>query len=836
MKNTLLTTLLILFTVLPTLAQTNKVIYKVNFESPLYTAGIELKGQNGWTEDTANTNWHGYVMNDPTAPDGDNQCVYMECVNGYYHPIDATGCDRTKFSGWFNMLPGGVAGQLEFMYHWSINTAIMADRVNNICYLRLAGTDIHDDANAPLGDWVYASYTIDWTLMQIVEAEFATKKVDLSIDISSSWIAAPVEIHMKSWNFTQANAATKFDDLKVEYVQRQSTAKMGVVPQRISLNNTQTQGVVTVANQGTDTFSYTASVLNSPPWLSLEKTGGTVTSEDTLRFFINRSLMTDDFYRAKLLFDAGLAGSATVDVSAASGTVLYKVNFGPDYYTSGIELKGQDGWTEDTSNPQWFGYVLEDVTAPDGDDQCVYMDCINGYYHPISAAGYDRLKFSGWFNVLPDAKALNLEFMFHWSVPVTIKPDRDLGICYLELPGGTQVFDDEHAALGEWVYASYTVDFNLHQIVEAEFGTVKRKFTDVYIVDTFSNPNQIHMKAWNWDQTNSACKFDALCIKYVEPGGPATLSTVSYKYFSWDESAYSLPLSNLGTSSYDYVITKIDPAPWLSVSPSNGTVVSTAQVNLQMQRSGLASGYYRARLKIDAGSAGVITTLVAASQGTVFYDTTFDNPGYSPGELGGQDAWVRMESYYSAWVTNGVPGSDGACVYAALAGYWDGYQHPIEMPANLMTKVSARLFVPNNGTFDNLRIVTRGFWDRVAESMITISNEMCYLSWYDHPDLEVPPPVPPDQWFDFYFIVDFNNKLLCEVGLGENSVEYTDEYFLNINIDRIQNIAFLAVSTNGIDPAGVCIDNICVEEIPEPVLLGCLLLLSFAAVMTKRVR
>jgi hypothetical protein len=213
MKITFIAAVLTLVMALPTLAV---VIYEANFEAPLYTAGIELDGQNGWTEDTSNPSWNGYVTNDVTAPDGDNQCVYIDCVNGYYHAVEAT--NRMKFSGWFQMLPGGEADFLEFMYHWSIQFGIKADRVNNECYLTYSyGTqDLRDDDNTALGDWVYASYTIDWTLAKVIEMEFGSKKIDVDLDINTSWISSPTEICLKSWNGTQANSAVKFDNLKVE--------------------------------------------------------------------------------------------------------------------------------------------------------------------------------------------------------------------------------------------------------------------------------------------------------------------------------------------------------------------------------------------------------------------------------------------------------------------------------------------------------------------------------------------------------------------------------------------------------------------------------------------
>jgi hypothetical protein len=325
-------------------------------------------------------------------------------------------------------------------------------------------------------------------------------------------------------------------------------------------------------------------------------------------------------------------------------------------------------------------------------------------------------------------------------------------------------------------------------------------------------------------------------ISYVEPGDAPEVSTVSYKYFNRGETSYDMPLSNLGTGSYDYTCTIIDhDATWLSASPTNGTITTTGTITLQVDRTGLASDYYRARVVTDAGAAGVITTLVAMSHGTVYYEADFEGPFFVSGELKGQDMWVNAEPLlYSAYVTNNIYGNTNASLYIHQVGEWDGYQHAVEMPADLIVKVGAKLYVPNEPEFKALRVVTRGWWDRVAESYISLSNDMCYFNWMDHPDLEVPPPVPPETWFDFYFIVDFNEKLLLEVGMGGDSVEYTDEYFINIGVDRVHNVGFIGSTIDDIGVCGACIDDIYVEEIPEPGTAAVFLLLFAAGFALKR--
>jgi len=282
-------------------AATSVVIYATNFESPSYTAGQELVGQEGWLGDQSRAEWFGYVLEDPTTPDGDGQCVYMECINYYNHPIDTLGYTRLKYSGWFKLLSTGNALGINFQFHNKIKAVIQPEYGNGVCKFRLNNEiEIRDDANAALDQWIYASYTVDLATKQFLEAEFGSFKTNFTELFYTDPISSASEIRLGGWNHQNTNSALQFDSLKVEYIPKASTAGIVVSPTRLELGTDVTQSVVNIHNSGTDTFNYSVSVIDSPAWITLEKTEGTVTESDTCGFYLNRSLMGDDYYRVRL--------------------------------------------------------------------------------------------------------------------------------------------------------------------------------------------------------------------------------------------------------------------------------------------------------------------------------------------------------------------------------------------------------------------------------------------------------------------------------------------------------------------------------------------------------
>jgi hypothetical protein len=150
--------------------------------------------------------------------------------------------------------------------------------------------------------------------------------------------------------------------------------------------------------------------------------------------------------------------------------------------------------------------------------------------------------------------------------------------------------------------------------------------------------------------------------------------------------------------------------------------------------------------------------------------------------------------------------------------------HDVEVPDNSIVKFSARLYIPDNDEFGGAKVRIGDYWNRICDNLIWLSNGWCVLELTEHTTVNVPAPVPAGEWFDYHFVADFAEMKLLEVGMGGDTVTYDEEYF-SLLIHSMNSISIIGVSTNGVDPCGLCIDNVTVEEIPEPMIAWVLLLM-----------
>jgi hypothetical protein len=368
----------------------------------------------------------------------------------------------------------------------------------------------------------------------------------------------------------------------------------------------------------------------------------------------------------------------------------------------------------------------------------------------------------------------------------------------------------------EWFDYYFVVDFAQKQLVEVGLGTQVMHYTSMYIQDpTATYLPKVRCICTSLDENPAGAGLDQIRVEFVEDVGPPTLSAITYKHFAEGETAYDLPLSNMGTGSFAYTATVLDVSPdWLTVSPTNGVVTDTTMLNLQVDRTGVAPGYYYSRVEIDAGVAGTVTTLVAMFTGYVYYDTGFDQPYFYLGELNGQDRWDRTSGNSKMTVVD-TEDSQGSCGYIYYTGFYDGYRQPLEIPNDQLVKVGLRMKIPTDEAFQEFLLVSPG----IADTVFTLSNDWCVLDLPQNPGIPLPDPVAADAWFDYYFVIDYAEKTLDEVGLNGDIKMYDQEYIPNPAQSTMPWIRFTCLSTNNIDAAGVLVDRVLVEVIPEPAIL-----------------
>ena len=119
-----------------------------------------------------------------------------------------------------------------------------------------------------------------------------------------------------------------------------------ITPSQPIFSRTATEVKLTVANKTTGSFEYTATVEDSPEWLSVTPAAGTCEGAVELTLSVDRSVMSNGYYRAMVTIDGGEYGSKTIPVCCPNGTVIYAENFESPYMQIG-GIDGQNTWVGD---------------------------------------------------------------------------------------------------------------------------------------------------------------------------------------------------------------------------------------------------------------------------------------------------------------------------------------------------------------------------------------------------------------------------------------------------------------------------------------------------------
>ena len=135
--------------------------------------------------------------------------------------------------------------------------------------------------------------------------------------------------------------------------------------------------------------------------------------------------------------------------------------------------------------------------------------------------GSPFLRYSAYFNLLPNGnnEVNGIEFRMANRGMARVCSDKSQGYCYLNLrkkDGSWISLYSEEACTGEWVYASYLMEFCDGQnfIREAQIGSI---VTNLDNFESFMTgyPDMIDLKAYMPTHTNVAVKVDSLSITAI---------------------------------------------------------------------------------------------------------------------------------------------------------------------------------------------------------------------------------------------------------------------------------------------------------------------------------
>ncbi len=806
-------------------------------ESEGYTLGTVI-GQQSWEEyplaDTYATGMVVDTMNGGAViPEGD-QCLWAGSGGGggaasaLVVPVDITGPDYGQNYAAFSCKAYPDADYCE----WNLMeiTAGVTNRVTRLLSFGgnlWFGADLNNDG---ANDWVLAGQPgaeylqwHDWkVVVDVVKKKIVQIEADTNVwSFNNVWyyknngVAADTINAMRVYNNGAGGSSGRAENywdaflIDTEPLPPQPPT-LDVLPSSINLGNENTNAVFNIYNNGTGSFTYTATILDSVPGLTLEKSGGTVALSDTLTVLVDRTGVSEGVYRARIMFDAGAAGNTTSVVVYSVGTFYYETGFDEPWYHEG-DMDGQDGWYKADISQD----MIVITNAYDSEDTCAFIE--NTYFY----GGYDQ------FFTIPDGKVVTMgarmyipdiatfgQFLFVYpglSDQVFTIAD---GKVVLDFPQNPLPHYPESPDVDTWFDFSFTIDFAQGLLLEVTINDSVAKYTNVLIRDiNMTTLQKVRLIAPQEGAPPAGVALDGLYVKEVLPEGPAKIAAQGYVYFKEGVTSGTISVNNIGDGYFDYTIVPLHTnETWMTVNPMSGRVSNTVDLTVTVDRTGQDSGYYYNQFAIDAGAAGTDTVLAAMAVGTVFYDTGFDSPWFAEADLNGQDGWSRTAAGGKMIITN-VPGSDSSCAYIYYTGFYDGYLHNFDMPADRTVEVAMRMNIPGDKAFDIMLLVMPG----MPDSQFTLDSGMITLEWPQQPGMPVPPPVPADQWFDYSFVMDYATKELLEITMGDQTMVYTNELIATAG-NNMSWLRFTCLSTNGVDAAGVAIDRFTVEEIPEPML------------------
>jgi hypothetical protein len=199
------------------------VLYETHFAEPAYTNGCELNGLDGWISNSSYDK--AWIIEDPTAPDGDGQCLYIDFAYHYWRLLDRQGNPLLRFGGYFNLLPDGSNDQygIEFRMSYYDMVALRADKQQGCCYLAMRNKEGDwinlYDYSAKTGEWVYASYLLEIGDGQNFIREAQIGSVTTNMPCFESYFSYDVYwVDLKAYTPGYTNVAVKVDDLRVSAI------------------------------------------------------------------------------------------------------------------------------------------------------------------------------------------------------------------------------------------------------------------------------------------------------------------------------------------------------------------------------------------------------------------------------------------------------------------------------------------------------------------------------------------------------------------------------------------------------------------------------------------
>ncbi len=573
---------------------------------------------------------------------------------------------------------------------------------------------------------------------------------------------------------------------------------------------------ITIRNPGTGSVSYTASILQPAAWLHLDKPSGSFSSIEAIALIADRDSLTSGYYFSSVRIDGGPAGCVTARVGIASGSIIYYSGF--EHCPPG-ELRDQTLWYN--TNPSENNAIITNLPHRSG--SCVFIRqayWVNGYMRNVTIPPQSIIKISGMFYFPPGGIAQLFHFHTgdydHRKYSFSIGQDENGTNCYMYNDDGLYIHFPRQPA-GTWFPLHFVIDLLKQKMLQIRFGSSLTNLSDV----SLNNPDKdffqsISISSYQNYATNvSGICFDDIRVEEIIPSPALDAPALVHLGFS---STTNILLRNRDTIPHPFSVSLIDTsAVWLSCSPASATVTNTIELCLSINRSLLTAGYHRARLLIDSGSGGAVTTRVVVSQGRLIYYSDFEQPWFVPGLLDNQEFWINPDPPDTRVDVTNLPHSSGQCCCALSSYPWHGYRYPVDILPSSVVRMGGRFYMDSAGSGDGIALRTGAYFDGQLRHTVRLDSQTgeVYLYLFSNQSLHMP-RVPTNTWFDFSYTMDLHNMLLLEVSFGGATTNVFSNPFLNDpfnpTFDRIRINTYQ--TTNPV-PSGTGFDDIFLEYLPR---------------------
>ncbi|MBR5624541.1 hypothetical protein IKW72_06010 [bacterium] len=476
----------------------------------------DIVGQRGWTLDLGKV----VVSN---AYDCSGKCMFIYAAGGnnacsmylpepcwykdlvvrvsfdVYWPSDGTATDvcmlqKNSHEKFENYVSKDESGEGFYLYNIQKNNG--AKRVKNFHV-------------APYDKWVTVEYTIDLQANMLLSFGW-----DGVVTNFTNWQLKQPDTHFyNSWGYAvwdNANGVYEcnhaIDNIRVERVEKEADAKM-IVPLSASVG-VNDSAAINVLNGGKGSFDYTAEVLDLAENVTVSPSSGTVEDSQEVTFTVDREGLGDNYYRSRVVFNAGEAGCTTTIVSFVVGGVYYSADFEAPFFALG-EFAGQDDWGDNNPGAN-VAYILST-----NDNQTVMIEIgggYGGYYHSLDVPENSMVRFDCDVFLPPaifEREDLIGREVIYFKQNSMYQSAADITLDIDFMDGVPIVYGLDHANdymfctteyAEDWMHVSYVIDYKEGLLTEFTIDDNSEYPQDAYINENYKG---------------AGCNLFCLCVTYA---------------------------------------------------------------------------------------------------------------------------------------------------------------------------------------------------------------------------------------------------------------------------------------------------------------------------------